>query len=114
MTAFISTLGLPILQSIIASRMDSAMDEWVKQDDASNEGRFCQIMKQAFIAAVKKVKGDTPKMVKDHVDELFDECRNAIVEEFQTMQPAKVKAYVGEDLYNAFKEELEKNSDAIP
>lgn len=110
----ISTLVLPILQSIIASRMDSAMDEWAKHDGDSNEGRFCKIMKQTFIAAVKKVKGDSPKVLKEHVDELFDECCDAILEEIQTMQPAKIKAYIDVELYNAFKEELEKNSDAIP
>ena len=114
MMAFMTTYILPILQSIIACRMDAALDDWAKKEDTSDEGRFCQLMKQAFVAAVKKVKGDSPKTVKDNVDELFDECRADIVAEIQTMEPAQVKAYVGETLYNAFKTELENNIEAIP
>lgn len=114
MMTFMTTYILPVLQSIIASRMDAALYDWVKKEEASDEGRFCQIMKQAFVAAVKKVKGDSPKTVKDNVDELFDECRADIVAEIQTMEPAQVKAYVGETLYNAFKTELENNIEAIP
>lgn len=115
MSALITTYALPILQSIIASRIDSVMDRWAKSGDAaSDEGRFCQIMKRAFINAVKKVKGDTPKVVKDSVDELFDECRDALMKELCTMEPAQVAAYVSRDLYEAFKAELENTDEAIP
>lgn len=114
MSALITTYALPILQSIIASRMDSGMAYWAKSADASDEGRFCQIMKRAFINAVKKVKGDTPKVVKDSVDELFDECRDALMKELCTMEPAQVAAYVSTGLYEAFKAELENTDEAIP
>ena len=114
MMAFMTTYILPVLQSIIASRMYSALDDWVRKENTSDEGRFCQMMKQAFVAAVKKVKGDSPKTIKDNVDELFDICSADIVKELQTMEPAQVMAYVGETLYNAFKTELENNIEAIP
>lgn len=110
----LSTYGLPILQSILAARIDSSLNDWVKSDDSLEGGRFNQIMKTAFIKAVKRIKGDSPKIVKDNVDELFDECRGLVLEEIRSREPAQVMAYIEEDLYNAFKEELENCSEAIP
>ena len=59
------TFGLPILQSIIAARIDSTLNDWVKRDDSAEEGRFNHIMKAAFVKAVKRIKGDNPKIIKD-------------------------------------------------
>lgn len=41
MMTFMTTYILPVLQSIIASRMDAALDDWVKNEETSDEGRFC-------------------------------------------------------------------------
>lgn len=109
-----TTYILPIIQSILASKISSTMDDWLKSSDDSDINRFNQIMKQCFIAAVKKVKGDMPVTVKDNVNELFDECRDLVLNEIRGMVPAKIPAYIEKDLYNAFKDELEKCDEAIP
>ena len=36
----LTTYVLPILQSIIASRMDSSMNDWAKIENNSDEGKF--------------------------------------------------------------------------
>lgn len=110
----LTTYVLPILQSIIASRMDSSMNDWAKIENNSDEGKFNLIMKKAFIAAVEKVKGCSPKIIKDNVDELFDDCRDAVLQEILSTEPVHVKAYVEEKLYVAFKNELENCEEAIP
>lgn len=99
MIAELTTYVLPILQSIIASRMDSSMNDWAKIENNSDEGKFNLIMKKAFIAAVEKVKGCSPKIIKDNVDELFDDCRDAVLQEILSTEPVHVKAYVEEKLY---------------
>ena len=110
----LTTYVLPILQSIIASRMDSSMNDWAKIENNSDEGKFNLIMKKAFIVVVEKIKGCSPKIIKDNVDELFDDCRDAVLQEILSTEPVHVKAYVEEKLYVAFKNELENCEKAIP
>ena len=114
MLATILSLSLPILQSIIAARIDSTLNDWVKRDDSAEDGRFNHIMKAAFVKAVKRIKGDSPKIIKDNVDALFEECRELVLEEIRGREPAHVMAYIEGELYNAFKEELENCGEAIP
>lgn len=114
MNEWLMVYVLPILQSILAGKMDAAADEWAQISDSSDKGKFCLIMKKAFISAVKKVKGDSPKIVKDNLDELFDDCRILALEEIRLLNPVKVKAYFETDLFNAFKAELLNTEEAIP
>ena len=106
MLATILSLSLPILQSIIAARIDSTLNDWVKSDDSAEDGRFYHIMKVAFVKAVRRIKGDNPKIIKDNVDALFEECRELVLEEIRSREPAHVMSYIQVELYKAFKKNL--------
>ena len=69
---------------------------------------------ESFISAVKRIKGDSPKIVKEHIDELFDECRDLVIADIRQMESPQIPSYIGNDLYNAFVEELNKRADAVP
>lgn len=114
MSAIFSTYALPIIQSILASRIDSTMQDWIKKSISSDDSAFHQILMESFVSAVRRVVGDTPKIVKEQTEEQFDECRELILENIRQMEVPRIPAYINENLYNAFVEELNKRADAIP
>lgn len=114
MGAIFTAYALPILQSILASRIDTAMQDWIKDSDGSDCSFFNQVLMESFVTAVKRVEGDAPKIIKEHVDELFDECRELVLENIRRMETPKIPAYIKGELYKAFVEELNKRADAIP
>lgn len=69
---------------------------------------------ESFISAVKRIKGDSPKIIKQHIDALFDECRDLVIDDIRQMESPQIPSYIGNDLYNAFAEELNKRADAVP
>lgn len=114
MSAIFTTYALPIIQSILASRVDDSLGDWVKNSTDANQGAFNQILMESFVAAVKRVKGESPKIIKEHVDELFDECRDLVIADIRQMETPQIPAYIDDNLYHAFSEELNKRGDAIP
>lgn len=114
MSAIFTTYALPIIQSILASRVDDSLGDWVKNSTDANQGAFNQILMESFVAAVKRVNGESPKIIKEHVDELFDECRDLVIADIRQMETPQIPAYIDDNLYHAFSEELNKRGDAIP
>lgn len=114
MSSLITTYALPIIQSILASRIDGTLEDWVKDSADTSQCAFNQILMESFISAVKRIKGDSPKIIKEHIDELFDECRDLVIADIRQMESPQIPSYIGNDLYNAFVEELNKRADAVP
>ena len=110
--SFISVGILPVLQSIIGSRCNDSLNEWIN-DDKYEGDPFRKIMMDAFCAAVSRVKGDAPIIQQDYLKEDFDAYLDYISQELIKLKPGQRISYIEEDLYNAFKEEVLKRQDAL-
>lgn len=100
MVGLLKLLAFPVLQSILASRMDEALRDLAADNTMPS---FEKAMKEAFVEAVKKVKGDAPKTVQIALEDEYGYYREALLEDVRTFQPAAKKAYIEDSLLETFR-----------
>lgn len=83
MVELLKLLALPVLQSILASRMDEALRDLAADNTMPS---FEKAMKEAFVEAVKKVKGDAPKTVQIALEDEYGYYREALLKDVRTFQ----------------------------
>lgn len=57
MSSLITIYVLPIIQSILTSRIDGILEDWVKDSADTDQCAFNQILMESSISAVKRIKG---------------------------------------------------------
>lgn len=110
MIELLTILALPVLQSILAAKIDEALKEFSSENGIPS---FEKAMKEAFIEAVKAAKGEAPKTVQIALEEEYQDCRDALLKELRTMQPADKKAYIDGNLLDNFRNCLLQKKEAF-
>ena len=110
----ITTALLSILQSILASAAYNNVKNIMYADDGSDNDAFRKVMREAFVAAVKKTKKDANDFQIEKTErEEFRYYQKVIIDEIVHLEPTDKKKYINQDLYIAFKDEVMKRQDAL-
>lgn len=106
--------GLPILQSMIATAISNEALKFLDSDDGSDNDAFRKVMREAFVDAVKNVKGRIDDNTqKNYATNEFRYYLKVLIDDLVKLEPVDKKKYIEQDLYAAFKTEVLKRKEAL-
>lgn len=105
---------IPILHSILAAAAYDKVKNIMYADDGSENDAFRKVMREAFVAAVKKTRKEANdvQIEKTERDE-FRYYQKVIKDEIIHLEQSDRKKYVDKELYEAFRYEVLKRQDAL-
>lgn len=112
--AFLKEGILPIIQNIFSSYLFDRIKDLISEDDGSENDAFRKEMREAFVRAVKKVKVNADdQLIEKYKNNEFKYYQKVALEEYIKLQPSDKKKFINQDLYNAFKFEIEQKTEIL-